>query len=109
MEKLPLSSKKFLAYLIADIGWKLILGILIWKNCEGENQVLLLSIVCISGFVQTGYILGQAALDRYVRLAQITAKTIKGEDNVSTEEHKNEKPQESIESASEVEQTDKEP
>ena len=109
MEKLPLSSKKFLAYLIADIGWKIILGVLIWKNCEGENQVLLLSIVCISGFVQTGYILGQAALDRYVRIAQITAKTIKGEDNVSTEEHKNKEHQESHESPSEVEDTNQEP
>lgn len=81
MEKLPLSSKKFLAYLLADIGWKVVLGVLIYKNCEGHNQVLLLSIVLISGFVQTGYILGQAALDRYVRIAQITAQTMKGENN----------------------------
>jgi len=34
--------------------------------------VLLLTIVIVSGFVQTGYILGQAALDRYVRIAEIT-------------------------------------
>ena len=78
-EKLPLSSKKFLAYLIADLGWKIILGVLIYKNCEGHNQLLLLSIVCISGFVQTGYILGQAALDRYVRIAEIGSRAIKGD------------------------------
>ena len=71
-EKLPLSSKKFLAYLLADVGWKIILGILIYKNCEGKQLVLLLTIVIVSGFVQTGYILGQAALDRYVRIAEIT-------------------------------------
>lgn len=71
-EKLPLSSKKFLAYILADIGWKIILGILIYKNCEGEQLILLLTIVIVSGFVQTGYILGQAALDRYVRIAEIT-------------------------------------
>lgn len=71
-EKLPLSSKKFLAYILADIGWKVILGILIYKNCEGEQLILLLTIVIVSGFVQTGYILGQAALDRYVRIAEIT-------------------------------------
>lgn len=35
-------------------------------------MVLLLTIVIVSGFVQTGYILGQAALDRYVRIAEIT-------------------------------------
>ena len=34
--------------------------------------MLLLTIVIVSGFVQTGYILGQAALDRYVRIAEIT-------------------------------------
>lgn len=78
-EKLPLSSKKFLAYLLADLGWKVILGWLIFKNCEGENLILLLSIVIVSGFVQTGYILGQAALDRYVRIAEITTNSIKKE------------------------------
>lgn len=109
MEKLPLSSKKFLAYLVADIGWKIILGILIYKNCEGENQLLLLSIVCISGFVQTGYILGQAALDRYVRIAQITTQTIKGVQNVSTESESIEKHQASIESVAEDVQTSEEP
>jgi len=73
-EKFPLSSKKFLAYLLADVGWKIILGILIYKNCEGDNLILLLSIVIVSGFVQTGYILGQAALDKYVRIAEITTQ-----------------------------------
>ena len=107
MEKLPLSSKKFLAYLLADIGWKVILAILIWKNCEGENQVLLLSIVCVSGFVQTGYILGQAALDRYVRIAQITAKTIKGEPNVSTENNQQDITEDSTENTSEIDEADK--
>ena len=64
---------------LADLGWKVILGWLIFKNCEGENLILLLSIVIVSGFVQTGYILGQAALDRYVRIAEITTNSIKKE------------------------------
>ena len=109
MEKLPLSSKKFLAYLLADIGWKIILGILIWKNCEGENQVLLLSIVCVSGFVQTGYILGQAALDRYVRIAQITAKSLKGEPNVSAENYQHTEQTPTLKGASEIDEADQEP
>jgi hypothetical protein len=88
-EKLPLSSKKFLAYLLADVGWKIILGILIYKNCEGKQLVLLLTIVIVSGFVQTGYILGQAALDRYVRIAEITTNLNKKEkENVLESEGK---------------------
>ena len=109
MEKLPLSSKKFLAYLLADIGWKVIIGILIYKNCEGHNQMLLLTIVGISGFVQTGYILGQAALDRYVRIAQITAKSIKGVNTVSTKNTPNQKLEASPTSHTEVEHTQQEP
>jgi len=108
MEKLPLSSKKFLAYLLADIGWKAILGVLIYKNCEGNNQVLLLSIVGISGFVQTGYILGQAALDRYVRIAQITAKSIKGENHVSTKDNQQSEQEQSHENFAEIGTTEQE-
>ena len=73
-EKLPLSSKKFLAYMVADLGWKIVLGFLIYQNCTGDSLVLMLSIVIVSGFVQVGYILGQAALDRYVRVAEISTR-----------------------------------
>ena len=40
---------------------------------------LLMAIVITKGFVQSGYILGQAALDKYVRVAQITSGTKEGE------------------------------
>ena len=69
-----LSSKKFLAYLLADIGWKVILGFMIWHYQAGEGFLLMFSVIIVSGFVQTGFILGQSALDRYTRIAEITAR-----------------------------------
>ena len=32
LNKLPLKSKKFLAYLIADFGWKVLIGYTIYKE-----------------------------------------------------------------------------
>ena len=70
LNKLPLKSKKFLAYLIADFGWKILIGYTIWKE-ESKEQIgyttflILLSMVITAGFIQIGYILGQAMLDKY--------------------------------------------
>ena len=69
-DKLPLKSKKFLAYLIADFGWKILIGFVIWKE-ESKEQIgyttflILLSMIVTAGFIQIGYILGQAMLDKY--------------------------------------------
>jgi hypothetical protein len=68
--KLPLKSKKFLAYLIADFGWKILIGYTIYKE-EAKNEIgyttflILLSMIVTAGFIQIGYILGQAMLDKY--------------------------------------------
>jgi len=68
--KLPLKSKKFLAYLIADFGWKILIGYTIWKE-ESKSEIgyttflILLSMIVTAGFIQIGYILGQAMLDKY--------------------------------------------
>jgi len=77
-EKSPLKSKKFIAFLTWDLGFKALAVLILawaWNLDEVSTQVffLLLSIVVISGFVATGYILGQAGLDRFVRLAKIAA------------------------------------
>ena len=70
LNKLPLRSKKFLAYLIADFGWKILIGYTIWKE-ESKEQIgyttflILLSMIVTAGFIQIGYILGQAMLDKY--------------------------------------------
>jgi hypothetical protein len=72
IDKMPLQSKKFIAYLISEIGWKTILFYLLWKiqgQIDPSDLTLLITIVLTSGFIQIGYILGQTALDKYVQMS----------------------------------------
>jgi hypothetical protein len=83
MEKTPLQSKKFIAYLIADIGWKIALFFILFQTKNSYNQynfVIILTTVVVSGFIQVGYILGQAALDKYTRTIDNTIKTTNAKD-----------------------------
>lgn len=71
-DKTPLKSKKFLAYLIADIGWKVIILYMLMhlqSKLDPEELTFLLTVVVTSGIIQIGYILGQAALDKYINAA----------------------------------------
>lgn len=71
-DKMPLKSKKFIAYLLAEFGWKLIILFLLYQiqgKIDHYSLVLLVTTVIVSGFIQIGYILGQAALDKYVNAA----------------------------------------
>ena len=70
--KLPLQSKKFLAYLVADFGWKFLMFYIVWEYKTAIDQyafMVLMTIIITAGFIQIGYILGQAALDKYVKAA----------------------------------------
>jgi uncharacterized membrane protein YciS (DUF1049 family) len=67
--KTPLQSKKFIAFLLADISWSVLLAYSIYR---GETQTVTLAMVLVKGFVEAGYIGGQAWLDRYVRVAALT-------------------------------------
>lgn len=71
-DKLPLKSKKFLAYLIADIGWKILMFYVVWEyqtQIDHYAFMVLVTMIVTSGFIQIGYILGQAALDKYTHVA----------------------------------------
>ncbi|MGA1354045.1 MAG: hypothetical protein ACO32I_04625 [Candidatus Limnocylindrus sp.] len=71
--KLPLQSKKFIAYLVADIGWKCAIGVLLFQlqaKFDHYSASLLLTLIVVSAFIQVGYILGEVALDRYTRMAE---------------------------------------
>ena len=78
-----MQSKKFVAFLISEVTWKLLAaGVLIWSRKAVETNTtatavwaILMLIILVAGFVEAGYILGQAALDIYVRLAQVAAKS----------------------------------
>jgi|TARA_B100001059_G_C17611866_1_gene465002 hypothetical protein len=72
LDKTPLKSKKFIAYLIADFGWKIVILYMLThlkSKLSPEELTFLLTIVITSGIIQIGYILGQAALDKYVNAA----------------------------------------
>ena len=71
-DRLPLKSKEFLAYIIADIGWKILMFYVIWEyqtKIEHYAFMVLVTMIVTSGFIQIGYILGQAALDKYTHVA----------------------------------------
>ena len=68
-----LKSKKFIAYLISEFGWKLLTFYVLLeygKSIDHYAFMVLISMIVTSGFIQIGYILGQAALDKYTAVAQ---------------------------------------
>ena len=73
--KSPFQSKKFLAFLIVEITWKILAGmVLFWGkgSMDKDTFIVLLAVIVTAGVVEVGYILGQAALDKYIHMA-ITA------------------------------------
>ena len=68
LEKTPLSSKKFIAYLISNLGSKMLL---FWMVTRSEGDMVLMTTITAASFIDIGYILGQAALDKYVRVASL--------------------------------------
>ncbi len=71
IEKAPLQSKKFLAYLLSNIGAK---ALLFWMVSKESADIVLISMITAAAFIDIGYILGQAALDKYVRVASLEKK-----------------------------------
>lgn len=74
IEKAPLQSKKFIAYLISNLGSK---ALIFWMVSKDEGDVVLMTMVTAAAFIDVGYILGQTALDKYVRIASMGSE--KGE------------------------------
>lgn len=68
VEKSPMQSKKFLAYLLSNLGSKILT---FWMVEKGVDSVTLITIITATAFIDVGYILGQAALDKYVRVASM--------------------------------------
>jgi len=69
-EKSPFCSKKFIAFLIGEITWKAIIAYMVYADV---GMVPILSTILIAGFVEVGFILGQASLDKFVRGAVLMA------------------------------------
>lgn len=80
---MPLKSKKFVAYLIAELGWKILLFSILFKAKADLNYyyfTIILTVIVVSGFIQVGYILGQAALDKYIKVAEAAIERKNGEE-----------------------------
>jgi hypothetical protein len=71
IEKAPLQSKKFIAYIVSNLGSKLLI---FWMVSKGEGDIVIMSTITAASFIDIGYILGQAALDKYVRVASLGKK-----------------------------------
>lgn len=69
-------SRKFVAFLIAESTWKVLAAFTLvwgWNSARLSDEVfwIMMAIIVVAGFVESGYILGQAALDKYIHLADI--------------------------------------
>ena len=78
-EKPPLKSKKFLAFMVAEVLWKIIALVVLFMGMNNDTIDVLvggivIAIIIIVGFVEVTYIGNQAALDRYVRVAKIVSE-----------------------------------
>lgn len=67
-DKAPLKSKKFLAYMFSNTVLKIYT---FYATLRGESDFVIIATLLCSTFLDTGYILGQASLDRFVRVAGI--------------------------------------
>jgi len=78
-EKTPLQSKKFIAFIVAEVTWKvamLVLLVLGMSNAKIDIFVgsIAMGIVVVVGAIEALYLGGQAGLDKYIRIAQIATK-----------------------------------
>ena len=69
IEKAPLQSKKFIAYLLSNLWSK---ALIFWMVSKSEGDFVIMSTITAAAFIDIGYILGQAALDKYVRVASLS-------------------------------------
>lgn len=63
MSESRFASKKFAAYIMSNFFWKVIVGFMV---LQGQSDFILMAVVIVSGCVDIGYILGQAALDGFL-------------------------------------------
>ena len=69
--KKPLESKKFMAYLLAEITWTGLLVLCITKAVDGFWMPILIAMVVTKGFLEVSLVLGQSYIDRYLYVASL--------------------------------------
>lgn len=72
-EKLPLSSKKFVAFLLTLLSLDVLLGVgmWLWLPLDQWSTTVLLGLVVVLGVVAVGYIIGQSGLDALTHLFDV--------------------------------------
>ena len=73
LDKTPLKSKKFIAYLVSEITIKAGMFYMLThlqSKLDWEEMALLMAMLVSSSALTIGYVLGQGALDRYLMTAQ---------------------------------------
>ena len=76
-EKTPASSKKFIAYVLAELisSAVLIVALIQWRDgLDGWAFGVVITMCTGRLFLEIGYILGQVYVDKFVRLAHIAAE-----------------------------------
>lgn len=83
LDKTPLKSKKFMAYLISELTTKAGMFYMLMHlkaKLDWEEMALLMAMLVSSSALTIGYVLGQAALDKYLSSAtDILDRDDKGE------------------------------
>lgn len=83
--KLPLQSKKFLAFLLVVIGWKVLSFWIVIEFGVGLSHygfLILTTLIVVEGFFAVGYVLGQAALDKYTQLSETAINNVDSESRI---------------------------
>ena len=71
-EKTPLKSKKFVAFAIMEVTWKIILVmIILLSGLDFWSTIVIAAIITAVMAIELYYLGGQAALDKAVRLAEV--------------------------------------
>lgn len=86
LDKSALSSKKFLAFLFAEVGFFILMGMMLAEegiSSLSENAAFMV-LAITAGVLACSYIGGQALVDRYVRVATIMASPSKKDGDSSS-------------------------
>jgi hypothetical protein len=91
LERTPLQSKKFIAYMITNLIMK---TYMFYSTYTGESDTVVITAIFLSVFLDVGYILGQAAVDSLVRYASIITDSVKNKLSEITKDDKEDKEKE---------------
>lgn len=90
-EKPALKSKKFVAFLITELGFFTLMGLMLFKQDVDKigSNTAFMSLAFTAAFMGIGYTLGQSYIDKFVRVATIT----KGHEHRHEHHHEHHEPE----------------